>query len=136
MTSRATRPTPNQTSWRTATLPPARPMWRLASVVALRRTRPPTAPSSGQSTFCNSRRSMPTINRSPADVDRGDLLEKDRVVDLPRDRCCRLAAVPAALHEHDHHDLRVLDGREGDEPGVVLALGGLRVRDRLRGARL
>src|SRR5437016_5167694 len=127
MTSRATRPTPNQTTWRTATLPPARPMCRLASVVALRMTRPPTAPSSGQSTFCRSLRSMPTIRRSPADVGRGDLLEKDRVVDLPRDRRRCLTAMPTALDEHHDHDLRVLHGREGREPGVVLALGGLRV---------
>src|SRR5512144_1716056 len=129
-TSSARSPRPNQASWRTATLPPARPMCRLASVVALRMTSPKVAPRSGQSTFCSRRRSMPTrtlirrpggpdmapgpptLGRAPAepwrasgfphdvssaDVERGDLLEEHRVVDLPRDGRRDLAAVTAAL---------------------------------------
>src|SRR6266446_6635860 len=47
-----------------------------------------------------------------------------------------LAALTAALDEDDDDDLGVTHGREGREPGVVLALLGLGVRDHLRGPRL
>src|SRR5919106_2562497 len=60
-TTRATRPTPNQAICRRATPPPTRPTCREARVDALRMTRPTAAPSNGQSTFCSSRRSIPTI---------------------------------------------------------------------------
>src|SRR6267143_4968649 len=137
---RAKRPTANQASWRTATLPPARPMCRLARVVALRITRPPMAPSSGQSTFCSSRRSIPPstvmAESLAGDVEARDLLEEDRVVNLAGDRRGHRAAVAAALDEHDDHDLGVPRRREGGEPPVVLSLLRLRAGDRLRGARL
>src|SRR5438132_542500 len=135
-TRRAQRPTANQASWRKATLPPARPMCRLASVVALRITRPPMAPSSGQSTFCSSRRSIPprtVMEKSlAADVEARDLLEKDRVVDRARDRRGHGAAVASTLDEHHDHDLGIPHRRERGEPCVVLPLLRFRVGDRLR----
>src|SRR6267143_6202486 len=99
-------------------------MCRLASVVALRITRPPMAPSSGQSTFCSSRRSIPprtVMEKSlAADVEARDLLEKDRVVDRARDRRGHGAAVASTLDEHHDHDLGIPHRRERGEPGVVL----------------
>src|SRR5688500_16241112 len=138
-TMRARRPSANHASCRRATLPPVRPTWRLASVVALRMTRPSMAPRSGQSTFCSSRRSMPpstVMTASPEDLRGRDLLEEDRVEDLARDRRRDLTALAAALDEHDDHDLGILDRREGGEPGVVLSPVRAGVGDRLRRPRL
>src|SRR5216684_5082422 len=138
-TSSATRPMPNHASWRTATLPPARPMCRLMSVRPLSTAKPRPMPMSGQSTFCKSRRSIPIIepfHRSPGEPGDGHLLVEDRVEDLAGDRRRRFTAVAAALDEDDDHRLGVLHGRERREPRVVLALLGLRVGDDLRGARL
>src|SRR5205814_3168399 len=113
-TSSAMRPSPNQASWRTAMPPAARPTLRVASVVALRPTRLTVAPSSGQSTFCSRRRSIPTIGLA-AEGGEGDFLEEDRAEDLLGDGRRGRAAVAAALDEHDHHDLGILDRREGRE---------------------
>src|SRR2546422_8334463 len=63
---------------------------------------------------------------SAADLDRRDLLEEDRVQDLPRDRRGDLAAPATAFGEHDHDDLWVLHGRERGEPRGVLAERRLR----------
>src|SRR5919197_1259378 len=137
--SSAIIPSANHASWRSATPPPARPMCRLARVVALRMTRPPMAPSSGQSTFWSSRRSMPPrtlMGDSPLELDGGDFLQEDRVVDPPCDGRGDLTALAAALDEHDDHHFRVLHGREGGEPRVVLPPVRLRVRDHLGGPGL
>src|SRR5688572_2349130 len=123
-TSSASMPTANHASCRRATPPPARPMCRLASVLALRMTIPTMAPSSGQSTFCSRRRSMPPstlMAASSVQLGGGDLLEEDRVEDLARDGRGHLPALAAALYQHDHHDLRVLHGSEGGEPRVILS---------------
>src|SRR2546429_53552 len=117
------------------TVPPARPTCRVESVIALSTTRPHVPPSSGQSTFWRSRRSMPIIG-SPANLRHRHLLEEDRVEDPSCDGRRDLAALTAALDEDDDDDLGVTHGREGREPGVVLALLGLGVRDHLRGPRL
>src|SRR5512132_618813 len=133
--SSASSPTANQPSCRSTTPPPARPMCRLASVVALRTTSPVIAPSSGQSTFCSSRRSIPPRTLTPPsslDFEGRDLLEEDRVEDLAGDGRRHRAAMAATLDEHDHHDLRVLRRRERREPGVVLTLGGFGVAHGLR----
>src|SRR2546423_1697231 len=82
-----------------------------------------------------SRRSMPITGLS-SDLHGRHLLEEDRVEDPPGDGCRHLAALTAALDEDDDDDLRVAHGREGREPGVVLSLLGLGVRDHLSGARL
>src|SRR5581483_3536362 len=137
--SKASSPSANQASCRSATLPPARPMCRLASVVALRITRPPIAPSNGQSTFCSSRRSMPprtVMPTSPLESGGGDLFEEDGVQDLAGDRRRYLPTLAAAFHEHDDDDFGILHRRERGEPRVVLPLLGFRVRDHLGRARL
>src|SRR5213595_970568 len=131
----AIRPTPNHPSCRSTTVPPARPTCRVESVIALSTTRPHVPPSSGQSTFWRSRRSMPIIG-SPANLRHRHLLEEDRVEDPSCDGRRDLAALTAALDEDDDDDLGVTHGREGREPGEVLALLGLGVRDHLRGPRL
>src|SRR6266446_5372243 len=131
----AIRPTPNHPSCRSTTVPPARPTCSVESVIALSTTRPHVPPSSGQSTFWRSRRSMPIIG-SPANLRHRHLLEEDRVEDPSCDGRRDLAALTAALDEDDDDDLGVTHGREGREPGVVLALLGLGVRDHLRGPRL
>src|SRR5919108_2552485 len=138
-TSNASIPSANHASCRRATPPPARPTCRLASVLALRMTRPTMAPSNGQSTFCSRRRSMPPstlIGVSPVYLGGGDLLEEDRVEDLASDGRRHLPALAAALHQHDHDDFRILHRGEGGEPRVVLPLVGLGVRDHLRRAGL
>src|SRR5712692_6258019 len=114
----ASSPTPNHPSWRTTTVPPARPTCNVESVTALRTTRPHVPPSSGQSTFWSSRRSIP-ITDSPADLRHCHLLEEDRVEDPACDGRRHLAALTAALDEHDDDDLGVTHGREGGEPRVV-----------------
>src|SRR5215813_7564405 len=134
-TTIAIRPTPNHPSCRSTTVPPARPTCSVESVIALSTTRPHVPPSNGQSTFWSRRRSMPIIGSS-AQLRRRHLLEEDRVEDPPSDRRRDLAALTAALDEHDDDDLGVAHGREGCEPRVVLALLGLGVRDHLGGARL
>src|SRR5688572_32002002 len=138
-TRSATIPSANHASWRRATPPPARPMLRLASVLALRMTSPTMAPRRGQSTLCSSRRSMPPTTlmpRSPSDLRSGNLLEEEGVEDLPRDGRGHLAALAAALDEDDHDDLRILHRRERREPRVVLPLVRLRVGDHLGGTGL
>src|SRR5262249_45885934 len=130
----AIRPTPNHPSCRSTTVPPARPTWRVDSGIALRTTRPHVPPMNGQSTFWRRRRSMPIIG-SPSQPRRCHLLEEDRVEDPPSDRRRDLAALTAALDEHDDHDLGVAHGREGREPRMVLALLCLGMRDHLGGAR-
>src|SRR5437762_2024296 len=131
----AIRPTPNHPSCRSTTVPPARPTCRVESVIALSTTRPHVPHSSGQSTFWRRRRSMPIIG-SPANLRHRHLLEEDRVEDPSCDGRRDLAALTAALDEDDDDHLGVTHGREGREPGVVLALLGLGVRDHLGGARL
>src|SRR5213594_2120079 len=131
----ASRPTPNHPSCRSTTVPPARPTCSVESVIALSTTRPHVPPSNGQSTFWSSRRSMP-ITGSSSDLHGRHLLEEDRVEDPPGDGRRHLAALTAALDEDDDDDLGVAHGREGREPGVVLSLLGLGVRDHLSGARL
>src|SRR5438552_2133089 len=94
--------------------------------------------------FHRARRDAPRLWRggrrsartSSGESDHRDLLEEDRVEDLARDRRGGVATVPATLDEDDDHHLRRLRGGEGGEPGVVLSLLRLRVRDRLRGAGL
>src|SRR6266540_2279364 len=84
-------------------------------------------------------RSAAGAGRSEAlagDLHRGDLLEEDRVQDLPRDRGRDLATFTTPLRDHHHDDLRRLRRRKGGEPRVVLALLGLRLGDHLRGAGL
>src|ERR1043166_5267255 len=130
----AIRPTPNHPSCRSTTVPPARPTCSVESVIALSTTRPHVPPSSGQSTFWRSRRSMPIIG-SPANLRHRHLLEEDRVEDPSCDGRRDLAALTAALDENHDDDLGVAYGREGREPGVVLALLRLGVRDHLGGAR-
>src|SRR5215813_14770284 len=134
-TTIAIRPTPNHPSCRSTTVPPARPMCSVDSVIALRTTRPHVPPSNGQSTFWRRRRSMPIIG-SPSQLRRGHLLEEDRVEDPPSDRRRDLAALTAALDEHDDHDLGVAHRREGREPRVILPLLCLRMRDHLGSTRL
>src|SRR5947209_3692670 len=131
----ASRPTPNHPSCRSTTVPPARPTCSVESVIALSTTRPHVPPSNGQSTFWSSRRSMP-ITGSSSNLHGRHLLEEDRVEDPPGDGRRHLAALTAALDEDDDDDLGVAHGREGREPGVVLSLLGLGVRDHLSGARL
>src|SRR6266545_6825749 len=73
---------------------------------------------------------------SSAEIDAGDLFHEDGVEDLPRDRRRHLPALTTALDEDDDHRLRFSYRRERGEPGVILALLGLGLRDHLGGARL
>src|SRR6266508_1478552 len=80
-------------------------------------------------------RSAAGAGRSEAlagDLHRGDLLEEDRVQDLPRDRGRDLATFTTPLRDHHHDNLRRLRRRKGGEPRVVLALLGLRLGDQDR----
>src|SRR5712691_3684271 len=110
----ARSPTPNHPSWRSTTVPPARPMCRVESVTALSATNPHVPPSNGQSTFWSSRRSMP-ITGSPPELHRRHLLEEDRVEDPARDGSRDLAALAPALDEHDDDNLRIAYRRERGE---------------------
>src|SRR6185503_10652869 len=78
----------------------------------------------------------PSSSDSAAEGGEGDFLEEDRAEDLLGDGRGGRAAVAAALDEHDYHDLGILHRGEGREPRVILALLGLRIAHRLRGAGL
>ena len=94
------------------------------------------APSSGQSTFWSSRRSIRRITNSPISA-HGHLLEEDGLVDLPRDRGRDLAALAAAAPPAPpRRTWGSSTGANDGEPRVVLALGGVALRDGLGGPGL